>query len=86
MMEGLIFLVELVSNIFFVLLLARIFLPIIGVDPYQPIMQVIFRLTEPVLAPIRAILPQAGGLDFSPMVAMILLTVLQSVLMMLLRG
>jgi YggT family protein len=85
-MEALIFLVELVSNVFLVLLLARIFLPIIGVDPYQPLMQLIVRLTEPVLAPIRAVMPQAGGLDFSPMVAMILLTILQSVLTMLLRG
>lgn len=85
-MEALIVVVELLSNIFFVLLLARIFLPILGMDPYQPLMQVIFRLTEPVLAPIRAILPQGGGLDFSPMVAMILLMILQSVLMMLLRS
>jgi YggT family protein len=85
-MEALIFLVELVSNIFFVLLLARIFLPMIGVDPYQPLMQLILRLTEPILAPIRAILPQAGGLDLSPMVAMILLTILQSAFMMLLRS
>jgi YggT family protein len=85
-MEALIFLVELVSNVFFVLLLARIFLPIIGVDPYQPLMQLILRLTEPVLAPIRAILPQVGGLDLSPMVAMILLTILQSLLTTLLHS
>lgn len=85
-MEALIVVVELLSNIFFVLLLARIFLPILGMNPYQPLMQVIFRLTEPVLAPIRAILPQGGGLDFSPMVAMILLMILQSVLTMLLRS
>jgi YggT family protein len=85
-MEALIFLVELVSNVFFVLLLARIFLPIIGVDPYQPLMQLILRLTEPVLALIRPILPQVGGLDLSPMVAMILLTILQSLLTTLLHS
>lgn len=85
-MEALIVVVELLSNIFFVLLVARILLPILGMNPYQPLMQVIFRLTEPVLAPIRAILPQGGGLDFSPMVAMILLMILQSVLTMLLRS
>ena len=85
-MEGLIFLLELASNVFFVLLLARIFLPMLGVDPYQPIMQLILRLTDPILAPIRAILPRSGGLDFSPMVAMILLSILQSALVMLLRG
>jgi YggT family protein len=79
-MEGLILVVNLFSNVFFMLLLARIFLPILGVSPYQPVMQVIYQLTEPILAPIRAVLPQAGGLDFSPMVAMILLMVLRSIL------
>jgi YggT family protein len=84
--EALVFLVELTVNSFLVLLLARVFLPIIGADPYQPLMQLILRLTEPILGPIRAILPQTGGLDLSPMVAMILLGMLQSVLTMLLRG
>jgi YggT family protein len=33
----------------------------------------LYRLTEPVLGPIRRILPDLGGLDFSPVVALILL-------------
>jgi len=79
-MEALILIVNLFSNVFFMLLLARIFLPIMGVSPYQPLMQLIYQLTEPILAPIRALLPPAGGLDLSPMVAMILLMILRSVL------
>ncbi len=35
------------------------------------------RLTEPVLAPIRNILPDLGGLDFSPLVAFIAIQFLQ---------
>lgn len=35
----------------------------------------IFALTEPVLAPLRRLLPLVGGADFSPLVAIILLEV-----------
>ncbi len=33
----------------------------------------LYRITEPVLAPLRRIIPRAGMIDFSPMVAIILL-------------
>ena len=36
----------------------------------------LFKLTEPVLAPVRKILPTTGGLDFSPLVVLILLSIL----------
>ncbi len=85
-MEPLITMIDLLVNLYFIVLLARILLPLFGVNPIHPIMQVILRMTEPVLAPIRSVLPQTGMLDFSPMVAMILLTILQAVLTALLRG
>ncbi|MFW5816512.1 MAG: YggT family protein [Wenzhouxiangella sp.] len=37
----------------------------------HPIVPLIFQLTEPVLAPIRRVLPSLGGLDLSPLVAII---------------
>ena len=40
--------------------------------------QLLHRLTEPVLAPIRKILPPMGGMDFSPLVLLIGLRVLTS--------
>lgn len=39
------------------------------------ISDVLFRVTDPVLRPIREVLPQFGGIDFSPWVALILLQV-----------
>ncbi len=85
-MESLITLIDLMVNLYFVILLARILLPFFGISPYHQVMQLIYQLTEPVLAPIRSILPRAGMFDLSPMVAMIILTVLQSILVALLRG
>ena len=41
--------------------------------------EILFRLTEPVLAPLRRIIPTAGGLDLSPLAAIILLQVTNSI-------
>ena len=38
---------------------------------------VVFGLTEPVLGPIRRMLPQTGMIDFSPLVVMVILVVIQ---------
>ena len=44
------------------------------------VMDISHRLTEPVLRPIRAVLPNLGGLDLSPVVLILLLAFLQRVL------
>ena len=41
--------------------------------PDNPVARITRMLTEPVLAPIRKLIPPAGGLDFSPMILLILL-------------
>jgi len=40
----------------------------------------LFRITEPALRPIRSRIPYFGGIDISPIILIVLLTVLQSVL------
>jgi YggT family protein len=45
--------------------------------PDNPVVRVTRALTEPVLAPIRALIPPAGGLDFSPMILLILLRIVR---------
>lgn len=42
-------------------------------DPSNPIVGVISEITEPILAPIRSILPRMGMIDLSPMIASFLL-------------
>ena len=60
------------------------------VDPYHPVAKFLRQITEPVLAPIRRIVPpvQAGGgfLDLSPMVALLLLWVFERILIAVLLG
>lgn len=52
---------------------------------YYTLSSIVYRITEPVLAPIRGWLPTASyGIDFSPIVAVLLLSVLQRIIRQLL--
>ena len=43
-----------------------------GNDPVSPIL---YQITEPLLAPIRRLMPRTGTFDFTPMVALLLINV-----------
>lgn len=47
-----------------------------NVNPRNPLVEFLFTVTEPVLAPIRAVMPRMGMIDLTPMVAIILLQVI----------
>lgn len=49
------------------------------INPLSPIMPVLYTLTAPLLDPIRRLLPRTGGLDFSPLVLLIVAQVLMMV-------
>ncbi len=49
-------------------------------DPYHPIRSFVDRLVEPLLAPIRRVVPLIGMLDFSPFILIILVQLIESVL------
>ncbi|MBX3046537.1 MAG: YggT family protein [Anaerolineales bacterium] len=48
-------------------------------DPYHPLRRALDRIVEPMLAPIRRLLPPTGMLDFSPLILLILLQLLSVV-------
>ncbi len=50
-------------------------------DPFHPFRQSIDRLLEPLLKPIRQIIPSFGRFDFSPVILMILVEILTRVLL-----
>lgn len=49
-------------------------------SPYHPLRMTLNRIVEPMLAPIRQIMPQTGMIDFSPLVLIILLQLIEFVL------
>jgi YggT family protein len=49
-------------------------------DPRNPMVRLLHGIVDPVLHPIRSLLPTAMGMDFSPMVAILILYVLQNLI------
>jgi len=73
-------LVSLIFLVFNILILARVLMSWIQLDPYSPLARFIYESTEPFLAPIRRAIPQTGMVDFSPFVAMIIAMILQQII------
>jgi YggT family protein len=57
-----------VLNAYSLVILLAVLASWLKLPPEHPLVRVTSALTEPVLAPIRRVLPSVGGLDFSPMV------------------
>ena len=53
------------------IIIIRALISWVNPDPYNQIVQFLYRVTEPILMPIRRILPAMGGFDFSPIVALV---------------
>lgn len=79
-------LIDMIFYIWQLLLLARILLSWIQVDPYHPAVQFLYAATEPVLRPIREALPQTGMFDFSPLIAIILAELLRMILIQIVNS
>jgi YggT family protein len=54
-------------------------------SPENPIVRFVIEITEPVLAPLRRIVPRIGMIDITPIVAILLMNVILSVLESTLR-
>ena len=54
--------------VFLLIVLIRVVFSFVSPFPTNPISRFAWRVTEPVLAPIRRLLPAMGGLDLSPLV------------------
>jgi YggT family protein len=58
--------------IYMFIVIARALISWVSPDPYNPIVQFLYRATEPVLEPIRRRLPGGGfGIDFSPLLVIL---------------
>lgn len=88
-MDALAQLIELLYFVFTLLILARVLMSWVQIDPYGPlgsVAEVIFTLTEPVLAPVRNLMPPMSGMDFSPIIVLIGIQILGQMLVAILRG
>lgn len=74
------------------LIFIRVLLTWVNPDPYRPtidhpLIRLLQRVTDPVLTPLRRIIPPIGGaIDISPIVALVILEILRRILSSLLLG
>ena len=75
-------LIGLVGTFFYIAIFARVILSWFPQTNYSnPLVRFIFQVTEPILAPIRRLVPRLGTLDLSPMIALILVVFIQRFLL-----
>jgi YggT family protein len=73
-------LLNLVIAAYIWIIIARAIISWVSPDPYNPIVRFLYRITEPVLRPVRERLPIAMGIDFSPMIVIFVLYFLKEFL------
>ena len=69
-------LLTLILNMYFWAILVRALLSWLNPDPYHPLIQVLDRLTDPVIRQFRKIIPVFSGIDLSPLAALIVIQVI----------
>jgi YggT family protein len=71
-------LIDTAFRIYEVIIIIRVLFSWIQIDEYHPVAQWIYRLTEPLLEPIRRILPTGRmGIDFSPFLLLLALSLVR---------
>lgn len=55
-------------------------------SPYHPIRSILDKIVKPLLAPIRKVVPPLGAIDFSPVILVILIQVIETLLIMILAA
>jgi len=73
--------IDLLFNILIFAIIGRALLSWFNVGPGNPIGRVLFELTEPILGPMRRVIPMIGMIDISPIVAIFLLNFLQNIIL-----
>lgn len=69
-------LLSLLVNVFFFAIIIQVILSWVNPGNYNPVIALVYSLTEPLLGPARRVIPPMGGLDLSPIVVLIALKLL----------
>lgn len=79
-MSQIVLVVNLLINVLIFAIFARSILTWFPIDRNGPIFQALDAITEPILEPLRRVVPMVGMIDITPMVAILLLFFISSVL------
>lgn len=73
-------LIEMILDVYMFILLARVVISWLTLPANNSVVDFIYKVTEPVLAPIRSVIPTLGGLDFSPLLVLFGIQIFKSVI------
>ena len=71
---------ELLCEVLTLVILLRVIMSWVSPGQTNMLTKTLYQVTEPILAPLRRIIPRVGMLDFSPFVAIILLQIIATFL------
>ncbi|RLG10473.1 YggT family protein, partial [Candidatus Pacearchaeota archaeon] len=71
---------DLFLTIYIWIIIARAIISWVNPDPYHPLVRFLYRVTEPVLAPVRRIIPPIAGIDISPVIVIFVIFFIQNFL------
>ena len=73
--------IDIVLSLYMWVIIARAVISWVSPDPYNPLVRFLYGVTEPVLDRVRRLLPiSLGGMDFSPIIIILIIVFLQSFL------
>ena len=72
--------IDILLQVLFWAIVVRAILSWFPIRPDNPLLVILYRITEPILAPLRRIIPQIGRLDITPIVAIFLLWLVRRLL------
>ena len=84
-LQGIATVLDTVLWLYMWVIIARALISWVNPDPWNPIVQFLERVTEPVLTPIRCLVGWRMGIDLSPMIAILILVFLQYAVVQSLR-
>ena len=78
--------VDILFTLFELAILARVLLSWFRVNPYHPAVAFLYQITEPILRPLRNVIPPLGMIDISPIVALILMDIIRQIVRAIILG
>ncbi len=67
-------------------ILVRVIVSWLNVSPYNPLISFIYQITDPIILPLRRIIPPLGMIDITPIIAILLLSIIRQILLTLLMA
>ena len=73
-------LLKTILYIYLFIIIVQVIISWINPDAYNPITMIMYQLSEPILKPVRRIIPSAGGFNFSPLIILVIINLLMILL------